>query len=87
MAVTIRFGALLGKKMEKENRVITESEVAEAIGVTRQAVNKWANGHIVRFEMDMIERFCRYFECEIGDLLVLDPPIKPVPLASSEEMG
>ncbi len=70
MSVTVnnRFAALLAEKRIKERRNISLQEVAEATGVSRQALYKWENNSINRFEMRVINALCKYFGIQIGDL-------------------
>lgn len=70
MSVTVnnRFAALLAEKRIKERRNISLQEVAEATGVSRQALYKWENNSINRFEIRVINALCKYFGIQIGDL-------------------
>ncbi len=70
MNVTVnnRFAVLLAEKQVKERRNISLVEVAEATGVSRQALYKWENNSINRFELRVINALCKYFDVQIGDL-------------------
>lgn len=70
MPVTVnnRFAVLLAEKQVKERRNIPLAEVAEATGISRQALYKWENNSINRFEMRVMNSLCRYFGVQIGDL-------------------
>lgn len=70
MNVTVnnRFAVLLAEKQVKERRNIPLQEVAEATGISRQALYKWENNSINRFEMRVVNSLCRYFGVQIGDL-------------------
>lgn len=72
-----RILALMGEKQSKENRAISQAEVAAATGLTRQAISKWARGEITQFNSETVERLCKYFDCQIGELLYIDE--EPVP--------
>ncbi len=67
-----RVAALIGEKQAKENRVITAAEVARETGLTRQVISKWINNEIVSYRSEMLETLCKYFGCEVGDLLFID---------------
>jgi putative transcriptional regulator len=67
-----RILALMGEKQAKENRSINQTDVAEATGLTRAAISKWARGEITQFNSETIERLCKYFNCGIGDLLYIE---------------
>ena len=70
MSVTVnnRFAVLLAEKQVKERRNIPLQEVAEATGISRQALYKWENNSINRFEMRVVNALCHYFGVQIGDL-------------------
>lgn len=62
---------LIGKKQIEANEVINVATIATATGVSRQTVYNWLNGDIKRFDAETIEAFCRYFQCDVGDLLTV----------------
>lgn len=72
MPVKNRIVALMGEKQSKENRPISQAEVARETGLTRQSVSLWARGEITQFNSETIERLCKYFGCQIGDLLYIE---------------
>lgn len=70
MNVTVnnRFAALLAEKRIKERRNISLQEVAEATKISRQALYKWENNKVNRFDVPVINALCRYFDIKPGDL-------------------
>ena len=52
MSVTVnnRFAVLLAEKRIRERRNISLQEVAEATGISRQALYKWENNSVNRFD-------------------------------------
>jgi DNA-binding Xre family transcriptional regulator len=61
---------------EKENQLrrrITMTEIAEGSDVSVRLVSRWLDLETpqTRFDAHAIAGFCRYFNCEIGDLLVI----------------
>lgn len=82
MNVTVnnRFAVLLAEKQVKERRNIPLTEVAEATGISRQALYKWENNSINRFEIRVINALCKYFDVQIGDLFEYIPDeVPPAP--------
>ena len=81
MSVTVnnRFAVLLAEKQVKERRNIPLQEVAEATGISRQALYKWENNSINRFEMRVVNSLCRYFGVQIGDLFEYIEDIEATP--------
>jgi DNA-binding Xre family transcriptional regulator len=71
MSVQNRLNDLLEEKMAREQRTISVAEVARAGGMKRQSVYKWFNNQIQCFPAKTLDAFCRYFECEVGDLIVM----------------
>lgn len=63
-----RFAALLADKRIKERRNISLQEVAEKTGVSRQALYKWENNTVTRFDVPVIDALCKYFDVKPGDL-------------------
>ncbi len=72
MPVKNRLNALMGEMQTRENRAITQAEVAEGTGLTRAAINKWKKGRITQFNSDTVERLCKFFNCDVGDLLYVE---------------
>jgi putative transcriptional regulator len=72
LAVHNRFTELLALKECKEGRRITFREIARETGVHESTLSNWAK-QVSRFDADTIEALCKFFECGIGDLLILVP--------------
>jgi putative transcriptional regulator len=67
-----RFFQLLSEKECRENRRITQREIAESIGVSLQTIGRWMHNDVTKFEAGIIEKLCDYFQCDVGDLLYID---------------
>lgn len=64
---------LMTAKQLREGRFITIDVVANESGVSRPTVASWLkNTRQVRYDFSIIEKFCNYFKCDVGDLLTLD---------------
>lgn len=74
-ATMIRFRLieLIADKAFKERRVVPLSEVAEATGIHRSTLSKIANQPGANIGSEVIDKLCRYFECQPGDLLTYVP--------------
>ena len=79
MNVTVnnKFAVLLAEKRVKERRNSPLSEVAESTGISRQALYKWENNSIERFETRVINALCQYFGIEPGELFQYVPDEAP----------
>jgi len=69
--IRFRLAELIADKAFKERRVISLSEIAEATGVHRATLSKIANQPGANISTDVIDKLCRYFACQPGELLTL----------------
>ena len=72
MRVVCQVLKLVSEKQIRENRVINVATIARETGLSRLTVGSWLRDEIKRFDEESIVAFCQYFECGIGDLLVLE---------------
>ena len=77
MPVVSKLPALIGEKQTRENRVISVATIAKETGIPKQTIYNWLNGDIRRFDADIIEGFCKYFGCDVGDLLTYVADAQP----------
>ncbi len=71
--IRFRLTELISDKAFKERRVISLSEIAEATGIHRATLSKLANHHGANVGTEIIEKLCRYFGCQPGELLMYVP--------------
>ena len=76
--IRFRLTELIADKAFKERRVVSLTEVADAIGVHRATLSKMANQPGANIGTDIIDKLCRYFGCQPGDLLMY---VEDTPLA------
>ena len=67
--IRFRLAELIADKAFKERRVVPLTEVAEATGVHRATLSKMANQPGANIGTDIIDKLCRFFVCQPGDLL------------------
>lgn len=53
----------------KQRRRITLQEIAEESGVSRMTLSKMINQHGAVVRSDVIDALCKYFQCEVQDLV------------------
>lgn len=70
--VTNRFGELLAEKQRVEKRSISLDKAAEESGVAKITLIAYKKNRVTRYDSSIINRLCRYFNCGIADLLVLE---------------
>lgn len=55
---------------------LTQSELAERVGVRQATISDLETGKSGRIDLDVIERLCRVLKIEPGDLIVLEPKLR-----------
>ena len=68
--IRFRLAELISDKAFNERRIITFAEIAEATGIHRATLSKMANQPGAKIGSEIIEKLCRYFDCQPGDLMV-----------------
>lgn len=61
---------MIAKKEFEEGRRVTISEVAEGAGIHRMTLSKLINQKGYSTGTDNLDRLCRFFQCEVSDLVV-----------------
>lgn len=72
MRVVSQVPRLMAEKQMHENKVISTTDLVKATGLARATVLSWIKGDLSRFDEHAIIAFCKYFNCRVGDLLVLE---------------
>ena len=67
--IRFRLTELIADKAFKELRVVSLTEVADATGIHRATLSKMANQPGANIGTDIIDKLCRYFACQPGELL------------------
>lgn len=68
--IRFRLTELIADKAFKERRVVTLAEVAEATGIHRATLSKMANQPGANIGTEVIDKLCKYFACQPGELLM-----------------
>jgi putative transcriptional regulator len=55
-----------------EYQLITQEEIADAIGISRATMSDWSREKVTRLDKDILAKLCVYFQCGIEDLLHLE---------------
>src|SRR5262245_11129439 len=75
--IRFRLASLLREKAYREDRSISWSEVADAVGVSRQALATLAaSPDCIVTNTAHVEALCRFFKCSFNDLMDFDPPLR-----------
>ncbi len=68
--IRFRLAELIADKAFRERRAISMTEVADGSGVHRATLSKMANQPGTNVGTDIIDKLCRYFGCQAGDVLM-----------------
>ena len=55
-----------------KNGIRTMVELEEKSGVSRQVLDRLDKGKSKRLDFETVEKLCRLFDCEVGDLLYIE---------------
>lgn len=77
---TERSGNMLGKRLKalRKEKHITQADLAEAMGVTQQAVGKWETDRSAP-DPEMVRRLAEFFETTTDDVLGFAAPVHVTP--------
>lgn len=64
-----RLRSLISQKEMRENRRITYREIAGATRIPASTISRLVGDQMTRFETDTLAALCKYFECNVGDIL------------------
>jgi putative transcriptional regulator len=76
MAVKFRLKSLIEEKEITENRKITYRDIAAEAGVSTNTLTQMANQSMAQIGLVTINKLCKYFHCQPGDLLIYIPDDK-----------
>lgn len=73
-----RLQTLIGLKGDAENRRIDVRTLSDETGVSRQTIYSWLDHKTQRFDAPVLNAFCKYFRCGVGELIeyIPDEPVK-----------
>lgn len=77
--VRYRLTELMSEKRFRDGRRVTLGMIAEATGITRTTLSNIVNVRGYNTSMEIIEKLCRYFGVEVGEMVsfVDDPRQAP----------
>jgi DNA-binding Xre family transcriptional regulator len=70
-----RFLTLLAQKEIAEQRRIKINEIVDETGIAFTTIQRWMRNEITKAEGPVLEAFCEYFDCDVGDLLYIDKSV------------
>ena len=51
---------------------ITYADVSDATGISAATLSRWMTRKVERFDGETVQALCEYFQCEVGELIVLE---------------
>jgi DNA-binding Xre family transcriptional regulator len=63
---------LIQERERKISRRIKLKDLAEFVGVTNHTITSWIRNDVRKYEAHIVEGFCDYFNCDLGDLLYFE---------------
>ena len=70
MAIYNRIKILVAEKELREGRKLTYRTIAQETGVSTSTLTAYITQKINRFDAQTLEALCKYFGCQIGDVLI-----------------
>jgi DNA-binding Xre family transcriptional regulator len=64
--------ALMAKRQLEVERLINLYDIADDVDWSMDELRRLYNGTMRSYNLEKIERLCRYFKCEVGDLLYVE---------------
>lgn len=71
MPVKNRIPELVAEKFGGKEE-INYTRIAEATGLTYATVTSWVKGHVNRADFPVLAKWCKYLDCQVGDILVYE---------------
>lgn len=68
MLIVNRVPELVAAKFEGER--VNAQAVQKEVGLTYSTVHSWLNDNVTRYDATALEAWCKYLNCDVGDLLV-----------------
>ena len=70
MAIQNKVKILIAEKELREGRKLSHRTVAQEAGIPLSVLTLYTSQKVRRFDVETLEKLCRYFKCQPGDLLV-----------------
>lgn len=85
--IRYRLRELIADRSFKQGKNLTISEIAEETGIARRVLTSIANERGYNTGVENIDKLCRYFGCQVSDVMeyVLDASLMPDIDSSSPE--
>ena len=75
MTIKNRLKILIAVKEIRENRKLTLRIISQETGISTNSLTAYNNQNVERFDASVLEAFCKYFNCEIGDIIFFEKQV------------
>ncbi len=83
--VRYRLAELMSEKRFRDGQRVTLGMIAEATGITRTTLSNIVNVRGYNTSMEIIEKLCRYFGVEVGEMVsFVDDPRQAPPKSAKK---
>jgi putative transcriptional regulator len=72
MAIKTKLKILISEKEFKEDRKLSYRTIAEEAEIPLSVLTDYTSQKVKRFDAKTLEKLCKYFQCQPGDLLVYE---------------
>ena len=69
MAIVNRIPVLIAEKFRDEGK-INLKQIQRETGMDYGVISRWVRGKVDRADFPILEAWCRYLHCTVGDILV-----------------
>ncbi len=64
---------LIAQREIATGKKISYESLAAEVGLSKNTLNRLAEGKTDRVDLLTLDKLCRYFHCDVGDLLAYEP--------------
>lgn len=82
VAIRSNLRVLHALKEANEARKIPYREIHAETGVAESIISAWMNNKVRQYDANTIDRFCDFYECTPGDLIIRVPEDEPESVAA-----
>ncbi len=66
--IELRIDELIKEKEKIIGRSIRQMDVCAATGIPQGTLSRYVNGHLIRFDKEILEKLMHYFDCDLNTL-------------------
>ncbi len=71
--IKVNLKVLIAKREQDTGEKLTYGRLSEHTGLARNTIRRLAGRESARVDLTTLDKLCKYFECEVGDILYYVP--------------